>query len=157
MFSQVRHGIFQHQVIIDTMLVYYGKQGTKACIPTASVPGENPIGALALVCTAVGTHLTCHRVTFLIFIQIERALSMHSQGFFIKDCRSFSEKNWGHRTAIYLKLAGDMTAAQWAGFYGMLRVHEDIRDKLEEFSKPAEQWTDDPNEYFIAGSDPAEE
>jgi len=42
------------------MLVYYGKRGTKACIPTASVPGENPIGALALVCTAVGTHLV-HR------------------------------------------------------------------------------------------------
>ena len=52
-FSQVRHGIFQHQMIIDTMLVYYGKQGTKTCIPTASIPRENPIGALALVCTAV--------------------------------------------------------------------------------------------------------
>ena len=45
-------------MIIDTMLIYYGKRGTKACIPTASVPGENPIGALALACTAVGTHLT---------------------------------------------------------------------------------------------------
>jgi hypothetical protein len=50
---QVRHGIFQHQAIINTMLVYYGRQGTKACIPTASVPGEDPIGVLALVCTAV--------------------------------------------------------------------------------------------------------
>ena len=45
-------------MIINMMLVYYGQQGTKACIPTASVPGENPIGVLALVCTAVGTHLT---------------------------------------------------------------------------------------------------
>jgi len=44
-------------MIIDTMLVYYGQRGTKACIPNASVPGENPIGALALVCAAVGTHL----------------------------------------------------------------------------------------------------
>jgi len=58
MFLQVRHGIFQHQAIIDTMLVYYGKQGTKACIPTASIPGENPIGVLALVCTAVGIYLS---------------------------------------------------------------------------------------------------
>jgi hypothetical protein len=41
-------------MIVDTMLGYYGAQGTKACIPTASVPGEDPIGALALVCTAVG-------------------------------------------------------------------------------------------------------
>jgi len=144
-------------MIIDTMLVYYGKQGTKACIPTASVPGEDPIGALALICTAVGTHLTHCHAAFLTFAQIERALTMHSQGFFIKDRRSFSEKNWGHRTAIYLKLAKDMTATQWAGFYGMLRVHEDIQDKLEEFSKPAEQWTDDPDEYFIAASDPTEE
>ena len=54
----MRHGIFQHPMVIDTMLVYYGKQGTKACIPTASSPGENPIGALALVCTAVRTGLT---------------------------------------------------------------------------------------------------
>ena len=82
---------------------------------------------------------------------------MHSQGFFIKDRHSFSEKHWGPRTAVYLKLAKDMTATQWARFYGMLRVHEDIQDKLKESSKPAEQWNDDPDEYFIVGSDPPEE
>lgn len=82
---------------------------------------------------------------------------MHAQGFFIKCRRSFSEKSWGHRTAIYSKLAKAMTAGQWAGFYGMLRVHEDIQDKMDEFGKPAEQWTDDPNEYFIVASDPPEE
>ena len=47
------------------MLLYYGKQGTKACIPTASVPGENPIGVLALVCTTVGTHLPSQHVLAL--------------------------------------------------------------------------------------------
>ena len=52
---QVRHSIFQNQMVISTMLVYYGRQGAKACIPTASVPGEDPIGVLALVCTAVGS------------------------------------------------------------------------------------------------------
>ena len=82
---------------------------------------------------------------------------MHTLGCFIKSHRPFSEKGWGHRTAVYLKLAKDMTTAQWTGFYDALRVHEDIQDKLKEFSKPAEQWTDDPNEYFIVGSDPAEE
>lgn len=81
---------------------------------------------------------------------------MHTMGCFIKSRRSFSERHWGHRTAVYSKLAKDMTAAQWTGFYSMLRVHEDILDKLDEISKPAEQWTDDPEEYFIAGSDPEE-
>ena len=53
-------------MIIDTMLAYYGTQGTKSCIPTTSVPGENPIGALALVCTAVGTHLAhCHGIALI--------------------------------------------------------------------------------------------
>jgi len=82
---------------------------------------------------------------------------MHTQGYFIKGRHSFSDKSWGHRTAIYLKLIKDMTAAQWGGFYRMLRVHEDIQEKLKEFSKPAKQYTDDPNEYFIAGSDSEEE
>lgn len=91
------------------------------------------------------------------FLQIERALSMHTLGHFIEDRRSFSDRSWGHRTAVYLKLAKDMTATQWGHFYGMLRVHEDIQEKLDEFRKPAEQWTDDPDQYFIVGSDPAEE
>lgn len=82
---------------------------------------------------------------------------MHTQGFFIKTGRSFSDKSWGHRTAIYLKLAKDMTASQWGSFYRMLHVHEDIQDKLEEFTKPAKQYTNDPNEYFIAESDPEAE
>jgi hypothetical protein len=61
--SQVRHGIFQNQVIINTMLVYYGKKGTKSCIPEVSVPGENPVGALALVCAAVGTTPSSNHLT----------------------------------------------------------------------------------------------
>ena len=56
-----------------------------------------------------------------------------------------------------MKLAKEMSAAQWAQFYSMLRAHEKIQDGLKEFSKPAKPWTDNPNEYFIAGSDPLEE
>ena len=82
---------------------------------------------------------------------------MHSLGFFIKGSGSFSEKYWGNRTPIYLKLAKDMTPARWGRFYAMLRVHDGIQGKLKEFSKPAERWADNPDEYFIAGSDPAEE
>lgn len=82
---------------------------------------------------------------------------MHTLGQFVEDTRPFSEKYWGPRTAVYVKLAKDMTSAQWTGFYRMLRVHEDIQEKMEEFSKPAERWTDDPDEYFIMGSDPPEE
>ena len=55
-------------MVIDTMLVYYGNQGTKACIPTASVPGENPIGVLALVCTVVGFHHTHRQVITLTWV-----------------------------------------------------------------------------------------
>ena len=50
------------------MLVYYGNQGTKACIPTDLVPGENPIGVLALVCTAVGFHHMRHQVITLTWV-----------------------------------------------------------------------------------------
>ena len=156
--SQVRHGIFQQVMVIDTMLVYYGRKGTKSCIPTASVPGNNPIGVLTLVCAAVGpiSH-TFVTLSSCQSPQVEQALSMHSSGFLIKSRHSFSEKSCGPQTAIYLKLANDMTAAQWAGFYGKLRVHEGIQDSLEEDSKPAGQWTDDPDQYFIVGSDPLEE
>jgi len=52
---QTRHGLFQNQAILDTMLIYYGKRGLKEYLPTTSSPGTNPIGALALICTAVRT------------------------------------------------------------------------------------------------------
>jgi len=81
---------------------------------------------------------------------------MHSTGYFIEDSRPFSEKVWGCRTAIYLKLTQEMTAAQWGKLYDMLRVQEDIQEKLKDASKPTKHWTDDPEEYFIVGSDPPE-
>lgn len=46
-------GLFQNQAILDTMLVYYGKRGIKQYLPSASSPGNNPVGMLALVCTTV--------------------------------------------------------------------------------------------------------
>ena len=82
---------------------------------------------------------------------------MHTLGQFVEDTCPFSEKYWGPQTAVYVKLAKDMTSAQWTGFYHMLHIHEDIQEKMEEFSKLAERWTDDPDEYFIMGSDPPEE
>ena len=52
---QTRSGPFQNQPILDTMLAYYGKRGIKEYIPTdtGSRAGKNPVGALALICTAV--------------------------------------------------------------------------------------------------------
>lgn len=82
---------------------------------------------------------------------------MHALGYFVDDGRAFSEKHWGPRTAVYLKLAREMTAVQWDRFYDMLRVHEDLIEEMREFNRPAENWTDDPDEYFIVGSDPAED
>jgi hypothetical protein len=82
---------------------------------------------------------------------------MHSTGMFIDDGRPFSEKVWGARTAIYVKLAQEMSAPQWGKLYGMLRVNEEMLEELKEHSKPIEHWTDDPEEYFIVGSDPTDE
>ena len=81
---------------------------------------------------------------------------MHSTGTFILDGRAFSEVNWGHRTPVYAKLAGDMTDSQWERFYAGLGYTEAINEKLKECSRPVQHWTDDPNEYFIVGSEPAE-
>ena len=90
-------------------------------------------------------------------LQVERGLCMHSTRYFIEDKRPFSEDAWSHRTAIYLKLAGELSNSRWEGFYAGLAFSEGVREKLSECSKPVETWTDDPNEYFIVGSDPIEE
>jgi len=82
---------------------------------------------------------------------------MHTLGHFVQDHSPFSEQSCGPRTTVYIKLANDMTDAQWAQFYGMLRVHQDIHEKMQEVGKPAGGWADDPDKYIIVGSDPPEE
>ena len=52
---QTRSGPFQSRPILETMLVYYGKQGIKGYPPVENSIGTNPIGALAVICTAVST------------------------------------------------------------------------------------------------------
>ena len=81
---------------------------------------------------------------------------MHSTGYFVKDERPFSEKFWGHRTAIYIKLVKELSDSKWRGFNGALASCKSVQDQLKEYSRPVERWTDDPEEYFIMGSDPAE-
>ena len=114
-----------------------------------------------------GTRAHLHRSTYprtvsrslysdLIFLQVERGLLMHSTGYYIKDERPFSEKFWGHRMVIYIKLAKELSDSRWDGIYAGLAYTEEIHKKLRECSKPVEQWTDDPNEYFIVGSDPVD-
>ena len=90
------------------------------------------------------------------FLQVERGLLMHSTGHYIKDERPFSEKFWSHRTAIYIKLAKDLSSSRWDSVYAALAHTEGVHEKLSEFSKPVEHWTDDPDEYFIMESDPAD-
>lgn len=82
---------------------------------------------------------------------------MHSTGGFIEDKRPFSDKYWGHRTAIYVKLAKDLSTSQWNNFYAALSYAEDVQERLEGYSCPVEHWTDNPDEYFIIGSDPVDE
>jgi hypothetical protein len=82
---------------------------------------------------------------------------MHSTGFYIESKRAFSERNWNHRTPIYLKLVKGLSAGEWKKFYAALGQVEESREKLREFSHPVERWADDPEEYTMRGSDPAEE
>ena len=82
---------------------------------------------------------------------------MQSTGTFIVDGCPFSNNNWGHRTAAYAKLTGDMTNSQWNRFYAGLGYTEVIKEKLKECSKPVQYWTDNQDEYFIIGSAPVEE
>ena len=125
-----------------------------------SSPGKNPMGALALICTVIWTpKLPLH--TFIptptTFLQVECTLLMHSTGYYIKDERPFSEKFWGHRTMIYIKLVKELPDLRWDGLYSALAYTEGVHKKMSEFSKPVEHWTNDPDEYFIVGSDPVGE
>lgn len=81
---------------------------------------------------------------------------MHSTGYFVEDKRPFSDKLWGHRSAIYVKLAGELTDSQWTGFYGGLEFTDGINEKMREFRKPVEEWTNDPDAYQMVASDPIE-
>jgi len=82
---------------------------------------------------------------------------MHSTGYFIDDKRPFSEKNWAYRTEIYIKLIKELSDSWWDGFYAGLACTAGIEEKLDECSRPAWTWTNDPNEHFIVGSDSVEE
>ena len=159
-FPQTRSGPFQNQPIINTMLAYYGKHGIKEYLPmdSPSLTEKNPIGALTLVCTTVQTPepLFMCPITNSTLLQVERAFLMHSTGYFIKDERAFSEKWWGHRTTIYIKLVKELSNSRWNGINGALASAKDLLDKLKKASQPVVRWTNDPEEYFIVGSDPAE-
>ena len=157
---QTRSGPFQNQPILDTMLAYYGKRGIKEYLPTdaPSLTGKNPVGALMLICTVVRAPraVAIFSITDATLWQVECAFLMHLTGYFIKDNCPFSEKVWGHRTAIYLKLANHLSNSKWDGFNGALAHAQGLQNKLKECSKPVERWTDDPEEYYIMASDPVE-
>ena len=74
---------------------------------------------------------------------------MHSTGHYIEDQHPFTEKKWGHQTAIYAKLAKGLSSSQWIGIFSGLEYTEGIQEKLNEFSKPVEKWMDNPEECFI--------
>ena len=77
------------------------------------------------------------------FLQVERTLCMHSTGYFIEDKRSFSEKFWGHRTAIYIKLVMEPSDSRWGSFHAALSYSEDVQEKVErvqQASRDLDQW-----------------
>ena len=89
--------------------------------------------------------------------QVECALLMHSTRYLIDDKWPFSDKSWGHRTAIYIKLVTELSTSQWIGFYRSLEHTENVDEKMREFSKPVENWSSDPNSYHMVASDPPDE
>lgn len=97
-----------------------------------------------------------HLGSDVVFLQVECGLCMHSTGLFLEDKCSFSEKYWGHQTAIYVKLAKELSSSQWDGFYKALVYTEDIEERFDEFCHPVENWADNPDDYTIVGSDPIE-
>ena len=99
------------------------------------------MGALALICTVIWTpKLPLH--TFIptptTFLQVECTLLMHSTGYYIKDECPFSEKFWGHRTMIYIKLVKELPDLRWDGLYSALAYTEGVHKKMSEFSKLVE-------------------
>ena len=114
--------------------------------------GQSPLSAQRYV-----FRLICHCLSYFMSPQIERGLQMHSTGIYIEDRKPFSKNGWMHRTSIYLKLINSLTEAQWTSIYGSLSLVEDVHEKLKEFSRPVERWTDDPNEYTVVGSDSPED
>ena len=79
---------------------------------------------------------------------------MHSTGYHIEDKHPFTKKTWGHHTAIYVKLAKGLFHSQWTRIFGGLEYTQGLQEKLNKFSKPVENWTDNPEDYFIVLSDP---
>jgi hypothetical protein len=87
-------------------------------------------------------------------LQVERALLMHSTGYFIQDDHSFSEQSWGTRTAIYVKLANDLSDLQWKVIYEAMHSAEVTQERISRLSRPVENWTDNPDNYHVVASDP---
>ena len=79
---------------------------------------------------------------------------MHSTGYYIEDKCPFAEKTWGHRTMIYVKLAKGLSHSQWTRIFGGLEYTQGLQEKLNEFSKPVENWMDNLEDYFIVSSNP---
>ena len=85
---------------------------------------------------------------------------MHKTGVYIPDSHpcTFSEKDWGSETAIYMKLISDMAPSWWESFYSTIQTAETIGEELEEFveSKPNRREGHGPSSYYIQDSDPVE-
>ena len=55
--TQTRHGLFQSDPILETLLGYYMSSGIKEDPPTEDPgPGNRPVGILALVTAVVSFH-----------------------------------------------------------------------------------------------------
>lgn len=83
---------------------------------------------------------------------------MHETGSFVFDSTTFSEKDLGKDTAIYLKLIKDLSESRWTAFYSAVKVTATIINELRTHSKanPEPPLQDEPEGYHIQDSDPVD-
>ena len=81
---------------------------------------------------------------------------MHETSVFVLNLTSFSEKDWGKDTAIYLKLIKELSEDRWTTFYSAVKLTTEITDELKALPKtnPEPPLQDDPEGYHIWDSDP---
>jgi hypothetical protein len=80
---------------------------------------------------------------------------MHKTGCFVPSSTTFSEKDLGADTAIYLGLINELSDSRWTAFYTALKITAEIVDELKKLSSSAEPSLQaEPEGYHVRDSDP---
>ena len=113
--------------MLEVLDVHYGKKGTRGAPPEKAnlMESDLPIGALALVCTAVCSGISPRPNIFdAIIWQVERGIRMLISGKLVVDRSDFSALNWKARTDEYVKSIGEMRSgsSRWSSLLAVMRT-----------------------------------